>query len=426
MYQCEEAHAQILLLCQYFCANISSSLVLLLHHQSPRCRRLQLISVEVRSCKVLHTVPAVAQDPKMNRLPKILEPIKDELTRLTTENEALKRQVQDYDDLKGKYRKLKAWYQFECRITSGLKDLAMKHRRAGTPTASFLYWYAGTHDSQYKEGCDQKWCDQKWFDWADKKLVVAEKASEEKWKEKIALLESKVEQQQHDMQASTATANATIANLKRKNEELQEQIHEKEVSEKHCHQVLNHLENFIEAHPGEAGKFKNLAVCARTDQAAVKKAVEWFQWADDKIRIAKDLDEVTSRSAKRRKIRTELSIDDHDQHGYHEPATTRAIASATENVHTPSKTVSDQFHMSLKQAKAPNSAATRSPLVRPGRVLYSMNKSFSRSLRSVGGPEVTGVQKSHLEVFASLKPLFLEGTPGRACFRRMKDTSNSR
>lgn len=331
----------------------------------------------------------------MNKLPGILEPIKDELTRLTTENEALKCQVQDYDDLKGEYRKLRVRYESERKITFGLNNLAMKHRRGGAPTASFLYWYTGTHDGQSWEECNQKW-----FDWADKKLVLAEKASEEKWKEKIALLESKVEQQQHDMQVSTATANATIANLKRKNEELQEQIHEKVVSEKHCHQVLNHLENFIEAHPGEAGKFKDLAVCARTDDAAVKKAAEWFQWADDKIRIAEDLDEVISRSAKRRKTRTERSIDDHDQHGYHEPATTRAIAIATENVHTPCKTVSDQFHMSLIQAKAPFSVATRSPLVRPGRVPYSMRKPFFRSLRSVGGPEVTGAQEPHPEVSA--------------------------
>lgn len=42
------------------------------------------------------------------------------------------------------------------------------------------------------------------------------------WKRKVALLERQVEQERHEQAAAAATANATITDLRRKNEALQE------------------------------------------------------------------------------------------------------------------------------------------------------------------------------------------------------------
>lgn len=120
--------------------------------------------------------------------------------------------------------------------------------------------------------------------------------------------------------------------------------------------------NLIEAHPGDADDFKGVAICATTDAAVAKKAVEWLEWADDKIRIAEDLDEVTSRSAKRRKTRIAFTVHEHGQGTFPESATAEAIETATGNVPTLCKIVSDQIRVSVKHVQTPNSSATRSPL----------------------------------------------------------------
>ncbi|KAF3049805.1 hypothetical protein E8E11_000033, partial [Didymella keratinophila] len=51
-------------------------------------------------------------------------------------------------------------------------------------------------------------------------LDLAKEAGEGKWKVKIALLEGQIEQERHERAAAAATADATIADLKRKNERL--------------------------------------------------------------------------------------------------------------------------------------------------------------------------------------------------------------
>lgn len=314
-----------------------------------------------------------------------LDAVRDQLLKLVAENEQLKSQIHNHRHSKRVLIKLQ---RLDRDITYKVSRLASRYHDNSRDPPDCSLWFA--RPATWKRDDEG---DRKWFKWVEQELALAREARKSEWKEqvekqqqelkakglalalkskrraeyeeKIDFLQRQIHRERQERQTSAAVANSTIADLRRKNEELQEQIQEREESEKHCHHVLNHLEKFIEAHPGEAGAFKGLSIRARTNEAVAKKAVEWFDWADDKIRMAQDLDEVTSRSAKRRKTRIPLTVNEHDQEGYHGPATVRAIESATENVPMLCKTVSDQIHVSIKQAQTSNSAATRSP---PGHV----------------------------------------------------------
>jgi hypothetical protein len=147
-----------------------------------------------------------------------------------------------------------------------------------------------------------------------KELDLAKEARKGNWKETITLLEVQIELERQERQAFAATIESTMADLERKNEELRGKIHEQEQSEKHCHQVLNLLDNFIESHPGEGGEFRHSLVCTKIDKVAVEKTMVWFEWAGEEIRCAKEMEEVRARSTKRRKIRIDLTINVQDEH----------------------------------------------------------------------------------------------------------------
>lgn len=101
--------------------------------------------------------------------------------------------------------------------------------------------------------------------------------------------------------------------------------------------------------------------------------MEWFEWAGEEIRCAKELEEVRARSTKRRKTRAELTINVQDEHSppvvgappaEHAQMTAR---STQELARTTSEIVAHRVSHPAstpagKAQTAPNSLAPRSPL----------------------------------------------------------------
>ena len=127
----------------------------------------------------------------------------------------------------------------------------------------------------------KRWLDVQMQMQADRAISCTKLAAmalkDEKLKGRIPSLEAQLEQQRREMQASTETSNSTVADLNRKMEELEQRMREKEKSEKHCHQVVNHLGNLIEVHAGESSDMRGInGACDNLNDVEGEKSVKWL------------------------------------------------------------------------------------------------------------------------------------------------------
>lgn len=149
-----------------------------------------------------------------------LDQVKDELTRLVTENEQLKSQLQGQTALEVKVGRLEEMVGEYRKITNKFAQLAKKHHEHTSAVPNLYVSYFNFRYCPY-----QKRHEEQWLHWFEQELEFAKEARAMKWKEETASLKSQLERQRHETQASTETANSTTAHLKRKYKSLEEQIH---------------------------------------------------------------------------------------------------------------------------------------------------------------------------------------------------------
>ena len=254
--------------------------------------------------------PSPQLKPDVSLSQRAFTEAQNELNKLIEENAQLRSQVKDHAELRNRVVYLERADSQHREITEKLRQFTAANTWICRNPPQF-YVSSTPEPSNAKEWW--KALDYSWLSLMQGELDLAKEARKGWWKERIVFLEGQVEQERYEKAATAATTNSTILELKRKNEELQEQIDEHEHSEKHCHQVLNHLENFIENHPGEDGEFRHSLTCTKMNKAAVEKTMEWFEWAGEESRCAKEMEEVRARSTKRRKTRTGNSIIRHNE-----------------------------------------------------------------------------------------------------------------
>lgn len=219
-----------------------------------RVRDIQKRARERKSDLGAHSIiianlqPSPQPEPEVPPSQRAFTEAQNESNKLIEENKQLKRQIEDQAELKSRIVYLERADRQYREITRHLRRFTAANGRIARRPPQFDV--SRTPDSSSASRL-QTAADDMWLHMMQKELDLAKEARKGNWKETITLLEVQIELERQERQTFAATVESTMADLKRKNEELQRKIHEQEQSEKHCHQVLNLLDSFIESHPGE-------------------------------------------------------------------------------------------------------------------------------------------------------------------------------
>ncbi|KAF2631968.1 hypothetical protein BU25DRAFT_445135 [Macroventuria anomochaeta] len=301
----------------------------------------------------------MSQDSQVHKSQQALDQVQDELTKLITENQQLKSQLQETRRFKGKVNRLEGIIFVHRLLTKSIAELTSKHHGDKSHVPDFFVndQFALARGNRYED--EKKWLDQlvgvrpkirtftgpnklfanirdvsarldrenrqlksevadlqgkkRWLNvqmQADKAITCTKLASmglkerKKKLKKKDHMLASSA----REMQASTEMSNLTIADLNRTIKGLEEQMQE---SEKHCHQVINHLGNLIELHAGESFDMRGInGACDNVNNAeVVEKTVKWLGWNEKDSRAVRDMGQVIKRSERSRTNDAQNSIE---------------------------------------------------------------------------------------------------------------------
>ncbi|KAF3000252.1 hypothetical protein E8E13_007898 [Curvularia kusanoi] len=216
-----------------------------------------------------------------------MQQLQGQISELIAKNKELKSKIKSQRKLESKLHWLE-WTDTEHRkITYRLSLVARKYNDTlpleDIPTFRISGWNSEDgltlSDKTRRLASHSRECS--WISWAEEELDSAQEA-----------------------QASIDTANAENEEMKRRNQELEQQIYDKEQSEKHCHQVIDHLQTLMEAYPGAAiGKVKAKRSCEEMNVTAVESTIEWLSQAKEQLRFAQEVQKTVERSNKRRKTK---------------------------------------------------------------------------------------------------------------------------